>query len=60
MTPQRIAELLEEEGGPFIPPTSFPFKPSVPEKRIAAVVRKVHAQHLADSDTLKTGVSPKK
>lgn len=59
MTRQRMTELLEEEGGPFIPPTSFPFKPSVPEERIAAVVGKVHAQRLAENDTLKKSVSPK-
>ncbi|MBS1827240.1 MAG: hypothetical protein JST93_18130 [Acidobacteria bacterium] len=59
MPPRSITELLEEEEGPFRPPTSFPFKPSVPEERIAAVVARVHAQSLAENDTLKKGVSPK-
>lgn len=62
MTKERIAELLQEEGGPFRVPTSFPYKPSVPEELIAAVVRKVHDQTRAvghaNSATLKKSVSP--
>lgn len=62
MTKERMAELLQEEGGPFLAPKSFPYKPSVPEELIAAVVSRVHAQHVAaphaNSDTLKKSVSP--
>lgn len=62
MTKERMAELLQEEGGPFRVPTSFPYKPSVPEELMAAAVRKVHDQTLAaaqaNSATLKKSVSP--